>query len=579
MVEYETLVNGKPLDKMAKKDKGSNTIAYLFIFVVVVVLIVIVIIVIFFGPSIGKSADGYGTWSQPIPGFCTNESRKCTETGARKVTEICIPNTITGRGCLLENGDQTFNPRITVEECNVVCRSSVWDTFENSCILNKTCASTGDVGVKTTVKTCVPNDNTGINACVEVEYLPLDTGGVTPSLKQYNVGDVIVGQTGCTNYSTLPCGIWQATLNNVNYTTTPLFGTYNTSSECQISVTPKYGNLQEGYTPNPMTCVTGRGNITPTDSTPSLNECLLLSNFPQSGQRCNNNFISPSDVINGTVPADDIVMCNGTYGGNNPKFLSPCRYFPDDIVDYGQGETMNILVSSFGLLITPDNRVIIPSQSPSTQGNISRLFDWRSSTLSGLQDVPISLIDYNINFRDTCTPEDIVFNTGLLTLFGIRNVINSTTIETIISTIISTDFIGWLSIKVVDGKRVAYWEQAPTAYDSPGTISTDAERFQVQINSPIDKTPLVGYPNTYIGSVNITIKTVNWEDIYVPTLQTLFGGDTDYILLNNITILLFSTNTSLCTRSLYGPKNCNLLHSLNDLDSGPVCLDNVTYII
>lgn len=76
--------------------------------------------------------EGYGTYSVVNTSPCFTANGKCGGNGVQTVTSYCTPNPTTGYGCIDENGEQTFAPKTTQQNCLPNCRNTILQEETNS---------------------------------------------------------------------------------------------------------------------------------------------------------------------------------------------------------------------------------------------------------------------------------------------------------------------------------------------------------------------------------------------------------------------------------------------------------------
>lgn len=76
--------------------------------------------------------EGYGTYSIVNTSPCFTANGKCAGNGIQTVTSYCTPNPTTGYGCIDENGEQTFAPKTTQQNCLPNCRNTILQEQTNS---------------------------------------------------------------------------------------------------------------------------------------------------------------------------------------------------------------------------------------------------------------------------------------------------------------------------------------------------------------------------------------------------------------------------------------------------------------
>lgn len=521
----------------------------IYIFIIILIVIIIAIFIAF-GDTISRPKDGYGTWKTE-ESVCTNNTNLCAQPGTKTVKKVCIPNQITGRGCLNDNETQTYQTYITTEECNLQCRKSIWKESYTDCINES----------RTHKLECVLNDPSGINECILTQTAPIRT--VT-----YNVGDIVNNIVPCVSETTI-LQKWKYVPSktfvdfeqreDISIEEPSLRMFFGMLPDCQTSLGNKFGVLQEGYIVSPMTC----NNITPIDLDPPVSGCNVLTTIPVNGQACNNILISPTSISSKLLSNDfNNIMCAGLYGGNNPKIIIPCRYVPTNENDYGNS-SLNTLINSV-ILLDINQKTIIPIQTPNRQNHISMYTDNMYGPSDLLNDVPLTYIDGYT--RTGCSPQALAFNTGALFIFGIRAIISPTKFRAVIGLEITASNYGWLKTTIFKGKNIATWTQGAAGYDMPGIFAKDAQLFDITY-SPLNPGKLSGYPEQVKGHMQLQIRTTGGDIIYIASTDTIVGSDTVFLNIDSVRAILIGQETEICTRSLYGPSNCNILHSISTTDT------------
>lgn len=160
---------------------------FLFIIIVIIVLIVAVYVgkdrIFTKGTNLGSLSQeelnnlGYGTYIQTGITACITSDGKCLTAGLQTITETCQPNATTGKGCINELGEQTFQTRNTRVTCQPNCRKYILteDTTFNqggTCKydepFNESNFSCLPINARSYIYkkyNCVDNDSTGDNRC------------------------------------------------------------------------------------------------------------------------------------------------------------------------------------------------------------------------------------------------------------------------------------------------------------------------------------------------------------------------------------------------------------------------------
>jgi len=97
------------------------------LFIVVLILFVIVLFVTYTKKvqptkeEAYKQGLGYYTTEESLG--CVNNSLRCSEPGTETFIQYCIPNPVTGKGCVSADGKQTYDTVIRQKPCNLHCSS------------------------------------------------------------------------------------------------------------------------------------------------------------------------------------------------------------------------------------------------------------------------------------------------------------------------------------------------------------------------------------------------------------------------------------------------------------------------
>jgi hypothetical protein len=211
------------LNTNPEPQKKSSYLPYLIVFLVILVIVALALVyalrdkIFKKGTTLGSAppaeqADaGYGTYGPTTLGLCKTLTGLCSDPGSQTVTQQCIPNPITNLGCLDKDGNQTFAPKVSNQNCNIPCRQYKFiettrnpslnnndlGTYDSICkyyptgqtengviqpnyndVVNYPCLPSnvkiGQYFVKR--NTCLPNDKIGTNECSttcgEIDFLP-----------------------------------------------------------------------------------------------------------------------------------------------------------------------------------------------------------------------------------------------------------------------------------------------------------------------------------------------------------------------------------------------------------------------
>ena len=342
------------------------TFEIIFVILVFIVFIGIVIYLVLRGDSVvhnGKhlatkgadahAAKGYGTYQKVYESPCSTADGKCNNPGIKWVTEYCAPHPTTGRGCLDENGEQTFAPRSTTQTCRANCRSfilqetttlsgsvcnydSPFDTFN--------CVPANASAFQYRSFTCIKNDTIGDNTCT----YKCGSGGIQsngihgdadPSLISYI--PICAANPGATvTFNHIP---WNTIYNlgkngyvtSLGYTIKNIITSDGTVDKTQFSISPAY----------PPWGATGYNTISYQDLINLDQNLILYENCTPTVPKpqCDNYYVytpeePESDVTRSQNPS--VCKLNGNYYPIKECFYNPWYSLPGDGVG-GTGLAFN----------------------------------------------------------------------------------------------------------------------------------------------------------------------------------------------------------------------------------------------
>jgi len=148
-------------------------------FILVAFACIIIIFIIYkFRRNFITNDIKYGVFTDPITTQCTNASGICTEYGTYQEIKTCIPNPITGLGCLNESGNQVFGTIVETKTCLTQCINSLLQVEENKEVRYLDVRTGLDVNIEDyncynenilpyTLKSyqCINKDSTGLDSC------------------------------------------------------------------------------------------------------------------------------------------------------------------------------------------------------------------------------------------------------------------------------------------------------------------------------------------------------------------------------------------------------------------------------
>lgn len=467
----------------------------------------------------------YGTWEM--------EQGICDKDGKAIRYYTCTPNSITQNGCIGEDGEVTTESFTRVVSCNGIEISSAWQEEYGLCV----------DGVQTVTRRCVELNETGINSCTNVETIQDIDGRPVHVPLAYTVGDQIQFQRSC-DPNQNKTGVWTLQGEGLGKSREQTFlAHYFLDKDCITDLEYPYNLLQEGIVVKPMVC---------------------------DGSECPDLTICNTERLEKTSPPSlksrgsfDTKFCKGVYSeisNEAPTFIRPCRYLPTNPVNFGS-QAFNALVNHFSLFFVGD-LPIAGFMTPNIVFSREYLRNYERSSEEHLRDVPLVALEYQQGItRPSCTKEQVFFNTGAFFVFGPRQRIATDKWNCVVGMMIPGHYRGWLKTRVIEGKHIAYWSNAADSVqsylDGAGHVSEEAQIFTVTVRQ-FNSDPSPGYPLSY-GRVGIQLRTTTNDRVY------LIDSDQEVSYsLDNTTAMLFSFETEICSRSLYGPTSCNLYHSTLD---------------
>lgn len=425
--------------------------------VIVFIFILIIVAIIIIYASYINEGSGFGVWVE-------NRTTQCVD-GEITIIEDCVPNPITGKGCLVDNS-LLYGTRQRISSCIIQKQRLVWKESVGDCITGQECVAEGSRGSRTNLLRCIENDNEGINSCVITE----EQNGV-PSTVEYNEGDTVTLTEVCYDYTTPICELYQYIVENTLLSDISAFLEYNYPiNKC---ITENMMNYEEGYILQSLLC-------------DSICGPLL----------CNSNLPPPSVIPNAQLST----TFNPVFCGEELSILIPCRRFEE--MNYGD-IILNRILNDF-ISLSIDDEDILAIQTPNITNSIAVGIDWLRYPNDPLIDLQFTLGNFDIQ-----------------TLYGISPIeIIGSTIKCKILCIINDDYKGWLKTIVFKGRRVIIWTQANDIYGGLGTIYKNTEVFtivveddKIDINDANMRTLYVPTQDTIIAddSSFIPLKSITYE--------------------------------------------------------------------
>ncbi len=531
--------------------------------IIAMIFILLIVLALWMWMSFIPKND-FGTFSDPIVGPCINASGLCTEAGEQLITQICIPNPKNGKGCLLDNGLQTYDSKLSKVPCMQICQISIWEMLEESpcTLLDDTlapdqCVEAGILGTKESKFICKAHDTTGSNACTITELQeilgPTGVPGNTHLLSTYNIGDEITVDSNCDNFPNPICGIWKL-VTPLDRDPTVLVGegeddqvvecefeqNYQGLDECTTNDDgDTFFDLKEGHQNFPMACVLN-DELAQIPGDPK--NCTLLES-----PICSNKGLTVNQVLNGTLELTENpfnpLKCADTFFNREqfPVCVRMCRL---NQVTTNTGTSLDPFLGGFLLFRISALGYISVLHTPNTTGDDTPLDDARADPEDNLKPVPIILIKDSESVRPGCTSEQLEFNTSLLFVVAPRKKIDSKTLEIQMGLIIGSDYQGWLQVDSGNG----LWTQNEIGYKFNGINSSMAQRFRLKNDNGV-----------------FSIKTLSNQSINIKDL------DGNNFTLDNLTAKFFEQGFPIQTRGNRCPGNCNLLYDPAGIIGQPGC--------
>lgn len=543
----------------------------LHIFIIIIIIVLFIIYFIYLYDN--NITNQFGKYDDIIIGQCVSTTGLCTDKGIRHNIQNCIPNPITGKGCILNNGTQSFDSLIYTESCNITCYSAVWQKISNNevcippadpdnpnispaltgqCLPRLSNTNTKYLGRKTLTYQCVQHDPTGPNNCTNVflENIVGPTGvtGLLPLLKTYNIGDTIDIIENCDPIISNPiCGNWTICNTNDNYIFSP---------NCVVSGGNITINLyKEGLLYNTSGCQLENSEVLVfNNSQPITHKCLQNPN----NINCNTDNFTTDNVPQSII--DNPFVCSNTYNNsnisNNPVCVQLCRLYPTAQVSLSTN--LDILINNPFIMFN-NNNYLSGYQLPRTdniQSILSNMYEpnniFPSSNIS-LNNTGLLAINlgYKTNGnKPNCSDENLAFSTSIVSNLSFNSVINNNQITAKILMNIPPIFTGWLTTN----SNNPQWTQLQNQYNGPGFNYSSAPIYTITVINPFVNQSVVGYPNS-IGTM--TIRISNLDNSSLNDIPHVNGGMINFF--DTIDIIVFNYNTfSYSSRSITNNNSCSL---------------------
>ena len=562
-----------------------------------VIIVIVILIILWRYPTLLDSSQ-FGTWKILSVGSCISSNQHCNTTGVSATTEICEVNPVTGYGCI-DNNQQYFGLRITNSPCTPPCRFSIWQDItpaDQPCVANgptntSDCVLTNTPGLQTRTLQCVGWDGTGANLCTDVNIPGFNQPQTFPVVSAYNLGDTITYQQACSNYPNPICGNWvynkplyqPAGLQTPCQAQTSTSCTFNPSllvqQQCFTNgVEEGFDSLLEGYYLDPMTCLyadatcpNNQAGISPTPTYPVISNtcqtlvsgnnapCSPLASYQCNQVACFSDTITPTQVIDQTIPADAIndgVTCSESNNSNNPTCLTLCRKFS---TVSNIGSDWDLVLGKISIAIIPGVGYLAPISTPGLVGGPTPLPLQDFQVLPGdqLQPVNLVIIPYGYSQRysgcpagpaNTCASDCLMLNSAMWLFLGARSLTGTNTLTFQMMGNIPGNYNGWIQ-QVTSTTSSWQWQQAFVSYDMTyGVKSTGASTFSATLAS-VQTTGLPPLPQ---------ISSIASIQLGQPLIVTNIIAPGVPVTVNSLDLYNFNTTLSGLSRINRQANNCVL---------------------
>lgn len=465
-----------PWDVSDKIPENKMEIAELML---VIVLLLVLLLVLVFWDDI-YTPKNLGTWERSFEGECLS--------GQRTVSEFCLPDRITRRGCI-EDGEMVYGTRLLSEPCGIAAeKSALLNTSKGVCTTSATpCAPVGTLGTRMVTVTCESTGNSGpidCSALIPTVY----TGPTGVSAPRYRIVELAPGDSrsyseSCNDFATPICG---------SFSGCPVDEVFHIRSACSTPL-----GVSEGTWLQPRIC---DGSTVCTD--PSCSPVIPPA----------------SDVYNRTavLPAS---ICDP------PSCLRLCR-----TQSTASGNTVYDYVLGYYLLLRIGTDTVVPISTP-WPAPLGYNPGARSNAVTTdiLGPVPLS-VQSQATVLGSCDAPGTEFASALLVSFGYRSALTPNIFAGVISAYIGGQYLGFLS------GQAATWVQTADGYDTPGLVSGEADLYEIEILGPP-----VPPPNPTPGGFSPGMVPLNITQGGIPV--TVAG-----ISVTNAWGILYALNTNIGQR-------------------------------
>ena len=141
--------------------------------------------------------QGLGFYSDPTFTRCQNSDGKsdCNRPSTQKVIYNCIPHPVTQKGCIDQNGDLSYNPKVVEKACNLPCVQSklIQEDKIQLKLVNSVgiCSQTGQITQEPRYQSVGSGCNRIVNKFTGLEYTDYFLGKYNPTNGEYKLDTCI----------------------------------------------------------------------------------------------------------------------------------------------------------------------------------------------------------------------------------------------------------------------------------------------------------------------------------------------------------------------------------------------------
>ena len=446
----------KPISQVNTPQTNYTSFEKFLPWIILLIVIVLAIIFIFNWESI-VGLQQYGQFIQR-ESHCILKNTNDLQ-GTKNIISECIPNEISGYGCL--NGrKQSYDIIIDHKPCQTVRKHSVWEFLDTGpCsipeispdqFISSTTSGTRERRLK-----CVALDPTANEATTECTFIELQEligpSGIPGSanlLSVFNIDDIVTITESCADYKNPNCGFWTQidpeTTTDIGPCNFPNRSSLVLIDNCIVDTSDQFNDLKEGYSVDQLGCKVGDEITVPPQNDPQSKVCLPFS--PELDQ-CSDFEVFPDQIANASLPTD--FNATSCFYSENPTCIKPCKL---DYVTQEVGSTkLNSILDKL-LILTLDSDCgqnsaeyfVSPVQTPASDNLVIPFRDVNLSSTANLDVNPLFFIDKELAEEEAqergCTLDEIIFNTSTLFSLGPRKFLGGDKMESKIGALIDASY-------------------------------------------------------------------------------------------------------------------------------------------